>query len=141
MSVKLEARQYGPESTPEEIEAIRSRMQWLEPGVILWKEVPVMSLFSVEQATDKLTALTTDSKRFRMIVDLTDTASPPPPVRDKLMAFYKGHPKIECFAIYNGKNFVANVFARLMGAFIGLPISFHKTFEDALEQVRRSGGR
>lgn len=138
MSVMLEARQYGPESTPSEIEAIRSRMQWLEPGILLWKEVPQMSLFSVEVATTKLTELTADTARFRMIVDLTDTASPTVPVRDKLMAFYKGHPKIECFAIYNGKNFVANVFARLMGAFIGLPITFHKTYEDALAQVRRT---
>jgi hypothetical protein len=59
----------------------------------------VISELSVELATGKISELLAESRPIGMLVDLTEAQPPPPPVRNKLMAYYKGHPKIRCFAI------------------------------------------
>ena len=55
--VELEARAYGPDSTPEEVAAIRSRLTVVDGKVLLWRELPVMSAFVVDICFDQVEAM------------------------------------------------------------------------------------
>jgi hypothetical protein len=52
-ALQIEARAYGPDSTPEEIAAIKARVYLYAPDIIMWQEVPVMSVFQVEMFGEK----------------------------------------------------------------------------------------
>lgn len=137
MAHKIEARPYGPDSTPEEVEAIRARMRMYEPGIIFWEELPVQTLFSVRTGIAKLDELAKDYPGIIQIVDLRESSSPSQEVRAEITRVYKQHPKIKRIVLLTGKNALANVFARFIGILLGLNCTFHKTFDEALADARK----
>jgi len=48
MTAKLEARAYGPDSTGEEVQAIRDRVYKYRDGIVMYREVPIQSLFQLD---------------------------------------------------------------------------------------------
>ena len=61
--VDLEQRAYGPDSAPEECDAIADRVSLLEERVLLMREMPVQSPFSINLMFDRLEALARDWDR------------------------------------------------------------------------------
>src|SRR5262245_57097989 len=57
-AMKLESRPYGPDSTPEEIQAIRNRVSVYDGDIVMYKEVPVQSLFQLDLFQEKLEQIT-----------------------------------------------------------------------------------
>lgn len=105
MSVQIQARPYGPESTAEEIAAIKSRMTLLSPKVLQWEEMPVQTPFTVNIMIEAMAELSKDMPEFYLLVDLSKANTPTQPVRAALvksMSNFKNLTRIVC---YTGRNF------------------------------------
>jgi len=138
MTKKIEARPYGPDSTPEEIEAIRARLTWYEPGILLWRELPVQTIFSVRIKMIRLGEMVKEvNGPITELVDLSEAGSPPQEVRAELARVYKNHDRLKKFAIITGKNFLSNVFARFISSLIGFSATFHQTLEEAAAELKK----
>src|SRR5215471_19446827 len=75
-AVTLSPREYGPESSPEEQQAIADRVSVVEARVLLVRELPIQSPFTVQLMFDRIEALSQDWDRFAYVVDLTDAKRP-----------------------------------------------------------------
>jgi hypothetical protein len=137
MALGIEARPYGPESTPEEIAALKERVYVHSPGVIMYREVPVMTLFQLGLFEEKLNELSAALDSYALIIDLTETEAPSAPIRARLKELFVGQTKMRQTVVYTGKNFMLNVAAKFVLAQAGLrSFSVHKTREQALEALR-----
>src|SRR5690606_7799705 len=74
--IQLEAKAYGPDSTPAEIEAIGARLSLLRPDVVIYREVPVPSAFQIGVFGERLRQVTAGLDSYGLIMDLTQ-AKPP----------------------------------------------------------------
>jgi hypothetical protein len=136
----LEARPYGPDSTPDEIAAIKSRVYQLEPSIYIWHEVPMCSVFTSRLHGQVLNELTAGLPSYSYIVDLREAKPPAQEVRAALVKMYNQEmPRCSAIAVWTGRNFLLNVAAKfVLAGFIGLKkrCTLHSTFEDALATLR-----
>jgi hypothetical protein len=129
----VEARPYGPDSTPEEIAALKSRIYLYAPDIILWQEVPVMTVFQVEKFAEKVDELRRGLTSFRYLIDLREAPLPAPEVRAKLVSVFKDDAKLRDLAVFTGKNFLVNIACKFVFTAAGLRgFTIHKTLEQAL---------
>jgi len=142
-TVEFEPRPYGPESTPEEREAIADRVSVVDDRILLLHEVPVQSPFSVKIMFDRFRALAHDWDRFAYVVDLTDAKRPDPETRAALKAQILGiSPRVTHLAVAVGDNQLMRAMARLFAYGMGLTnVSIHATRAEAIEEARRAMGR
>jgi hypothetical protein len=134
MSVVIEEKEYGPDSSEQEITALRSRVYLYRPNVIYWQEIPIMSCWQVELLGHKLTELIQDLDNFSLLVDLTNSKPPNAQVRQSLRKVFgplknqeqenQGLIKI---SVFTGRNFLINVAAKFVMGGLGLPFSVHST--------------
>jgi hypothetical protein len=143
MSYVFENRAYGPESTPEEVQAIKECITVHEPGILLWRELPVHSLFSLDVVEERLQLLIRDLDRYDLLVDLVRAAPPSPAVRERLKRIFKSQAKLGRVAVFTERNFMLNVAAKfVLGGSVGLrKFSVHRTAEEALEELRHAPER
>lgn len=66
----FQRRMYGPDSTEEEIKAIRGQVYFITPDVICLKELPVASPFSISLCFEKVKELYGDNQDVSLIIDL-----------------------------------------------------------------------
>jgi hypothetical protein len=112
--LKLEAREYGPDSTPAEIEAIQARLFMLRPGVVMYREVPTPSPFQIGLFGEKLRKITADLAAYDMIMDLTEAKPPGSRSRDALRELFAAEHKLQRVAVFTGGNFIINSVAKLL---------------------------
>lgn len=112
--MQLEAKPYGPDSTPTEIAAIKARISMLRPGVVIYREVPVPSAFQIGVFADELRRLTAGLAAFSMIMDLSQARPPVRAVREALRELFAGQPKLRRVAVFTGGNFIINGVAKLL---------------------------
>lgn len=137
MSVSIEARPYGPDSTPEEIEAIKSRIYLHSEGVIMCRELPVMSDFSIEVLQDAVDELLRDPTCEYLILDVAEARRPTAAQRERLGARAKTRrDRIKHIAIVTGRNVLANIAVRFIMSGVFASFSVHKTLEDAELAIR-----
>ena len=87
LPIELEARAYGPDSTPEEVEALRAQVTLHSSGdAVLWREIPVMSEFSIDVCSDRLEELCAAHGCRFLLVDSRAGARPDAVVRKRLLA-------------------------------------------------------
>jgi hypothetical protein len=134
-TMKLAERPYGPESTPEEIKAIEACIYVLADGVLMYKEVPIPSIFQLDIFERRMTELG-DRSGYRLIIDLTEAQPPSAAIRERLKRLFGGQP-LRRVAVFTGKNFMLNIAAKfVLGGIIGLKnVSIHKTREEAVDAV------
>jgi hypothetical protein len=139
-TVEFEQRPYGPESTPEEREAIAGRVSVVDDRILLIHEVPVQSPFSVKLMFDRFQALTHDWDRFAHVVDLTEAKRPDPETRAVLKAeFLVISPRVVHLAVAVGDNLLMRAMARVFAYGMGLTnVSIHATRAEAIEEARRA---
>lgn len=111
---QLEAKAYGPESSPAEIAAIASRIYMLRPGVVMYREAPVPSPFQIGVFAERLRALTAGLDRYAMIMDLSQARPPGKQVREALRGLFAGEAKLGRVAVFTGGNFIINSVAKLL---------------------------
>ena len=139
MTKEIEARPYGPDSTPEEIAAIHARLRWYEPGILIWRELPVQTPFSVQTKMRRIAELAKEVPGPIMeLVDLSEAGSPAQEVRAELVKLYKDHPRLKKIAIITGKNFLSNVFARFISSLMGFTATYHQTIEQAVAELKKA---
>lgn len=138
MGIQLEARPYGPESSQEEIAAIKSRVYWYAEGIIMYREVPVLSAFQLNLFGEKLRELASrivDS--YILIIDLTETEPPNAESRAKLRLLFAEQTKMKRAVVFTGRNFLINVAAKFVLGSVGLKsFTVHGTLTEALEATR-----
>ena len=141
--MELEQRPYGPESTPEEREAIADRVSVVDDRILLIHEVPVQSPFSVQLMFDRLRALAHDWDRFAYVVDLTEAKRPTPETRAVLKAQTLGlSQRVTHLAVAVGDNLLMLAMARLFAYGMGFTnMTTHATRAEAIEEARRAMGR
>lgn len=112
--IQLEAKAYGPDSTPAEIEAIGARLAMLRPDVVVYREVPVPSPFQIGVFADKIGRLTAGLDGYGLIMDLTQAKPPGKAAREALRGFFAGQPRLRRVAVFTGGNFIINGVAKLL---------------------------
>jgi hypothetical protein len=136
MSVVIEARAYGPDSSAEEIEALRDRVSFYKGIAGLFHEVPVGSEFHVKVCFGRVDELLRAHDCDKLIIDLSGTSRPTAAVREKLRAW--------CFAVqdhlphiyvFTGRNFLVNVAARFVMAGIPQKVTVRKTLSEVEEAI------
>jgi len=135
----LEKRQYDENATPEEVEAIKSRVYILEEGIVFYKEVPVISVFSAKVMLTKVLQLVEEQNVKAMLVDLELAKPPSFQVRNVIFENLAPiMPKLEICCFSSGKNKLLNVAIQffLNGAkFPGSKIRIIKTKEESLQLI------
>jgi hypothetical protein len=141
--VELEPRAYGSESTREEAAAIAERVSIVDEGILLLREIPVQSPFSVNIMFDRFETLARDWDRFAYVADLTEAKRPDAETR----AVLKGRAlrlkfRVTHVAIAVGNNLLMRAMARLFAYGMGFAsVGIHATRAEAIEEARRVMGR
>ena len=138
--MELTQRPYGPESTREEREAIEERVSLIGERVLLMREIPVQSPFSVTLMFDRLETIVRDWDRFAYVADLTDATRPGPETRAALKERVLGiSTRVVHVAIVVGGNLLMRAMARLFAYGMGLrSVSIHTSRAEAIEEVGRA---
>jgi hypothetical protein len=141
--VNLEQRAYGPESTREESEAIADRVSSIDERVLLMREVPVQSPFSINLMFDRLESLARGWDRFAYVVDLSEARRPDAETRAVLKErVLRVSPRVAHVAIVVGSNLLMRAMARLLAYGMGLTsVGVHVTRAEAIEEAGRAMGR
>src|SRR5688572_8208741 len=137
MSMKLEARAYGPSSTPAEIEAIKERISLYSSDIVLYRELPVQSIFHLELFEQRLNELGGGMHHYDLLIDLTEAEFPSAAVRARLKKMFLGQKKLRKIAVFTGKNFVINTAAKFVLSEPGLSFSVHTHIEQAVASLRQ----
>jgi hypothetical protein len=141
--VNLQLRAYGPASTREESEAIEDRVSRIGEHVLLLREIPVQSPFSINLMFDRLESLADGWTRFSYVVDLTDAGRPDAATRATLKErVLRVNPRVTHVAIVVGNNLLMRAMARLIAYGMGMTsVGVHVTRAEAIEEAVRAMGR
>ncbi len=132
--IEIEARPYGPDSTPEEREALLRRVWLYRPDIVYWHELPVMSEWQVELFGRRMEELTESVDDYGVLVDLRHAKPPNAAIRRRLRDVYTRAMKsgLSRAAVFTEANFFINVAAKFVMGGAGLRVfSVHKHREDA----------
>ena len=136
----VEARAYGPNSTPAEVEALRGQIWVFAPGIIMYKEIPVLSLFHLDVYEQRLVELAATMESFKLLIDLRVAGRPNAAVRDRLKKMFARPGDMSQVAVFTGRNLLLNMAAKFVLSSAGLPrVSVVKTLDDALEVLGAGG--
>ena len=136
----IEARPYGPDASDAERAALKARIRWLEDDIIEYREVPVMSTFSISFMMDAVQELAGDRSRFALLVDLTETSRPNAEIRECLRTcIARERHRVRHVALFTG-SFLLSVAATFVFGHLGVEkVTTHKMREEAIEALRHGG--
>jgi hypothetical protein len=135
----VERREYGPECTPVEQAAIKSRVEVLENGIIRYRELPMQTPFSVDLMHDRMEELVAGWERFGQVVDLTCCRRPDAATRARVKQRIRHlRPRLVHVAVIVGANSVIRAVASIVGYALGVTVTLHPTEEKAFEAVRNA---
>ena len=92
--IQLEAKAYGPDSSPAEVEAIGARVAMVRADVVVYREVPVPSAFQIGVFGERIRQLTAGLDSYAMVMDLSQAKPPGKAAREALRGFFAGQPKL-----------------------------------------------
>jgi hypothetical protein len=138
--VNAPQRPFRPDSPREDVEAIADRVSIVADRVLLLREIPVQSPFSIDVMFDRLEALCERWPRFVYVVDLSEATRPGPETRAALKArVLRISARVEHVAFVVGGNVLMRAMARLVAYGMGLrSVSIHVTRAEALEEAARA---
>jgi hypothetical protein len=142
-SLNLQLRAYGPDSTREESQAIEDRVSRIGERVLLLREIPVQSPFSINLMFDRLESLAHGWDRFSYVVDLSEAGRPDAATRATLKErVLRVNPRVTHVAIVVGSNLLMRAMARLIAYGMGITsVGVHVTRAEAIEEAVRAMGR
>ena len=136
MNHEIEKRAYGPNSTDEELSAIRNRLSYLGGGVILYVELPVVSEFSVDVCFDTVDEMIRVHDAHTFLVDLQNAGRPDAAARERLHKRISGSQKIRHLATVTGKNALINVALRfILAGMLDIKTTVFRTIEEAKQEL------
>ena len=133
----LEHREYGPDSSPEERALIRDRVSLYRPHVIYWHEVPVMSVWQVQEMGEQFSTLAARLDRYHLLINLTEARPPNARIRAALRQVFAptSASGLDRCAVFTDRNYFISVAAKFVLGGAGL-----KARHRALRPRRRRGG-
>lgn len=135
---EIEARAYGPDSTAEEIAAIRSRVDIWRDGIILYRELAVITDFSVGICYDRVAELVNEGAQF-LIVDVRNAGRPDARMRKTIQGRIKAlEGRLRHIALVMDTNPFLTVAARFLQSALAVPFTVHATYEEAEEKLRNA---
>lgn len=138
MSVIIEPRPYGPESTEAERQAIKDRVTVYRENILLIKPIPVQTPFSIELYYQRIKELTVTMPSHCLLVDLSESRPPDAASRAKAQENLKNYTPSHV-ALFNAKNPFFKIAMQFIFSVVGVhKQSMHQTFEQALEAVERA---
>lgn len=138
--MELEARAYGPDSTPDEVQAIRDRISVLRDDIILYREMPVQSPFHLDLFDDELGRLALTMPQLALLIDLTEARPPSAETRERLRQIFGALTTLRAAAVFTGRNFVVNLAAKFVLSGLNLrSYTIHRTQEEAIQALGDAG--
>jgi hypothetical protein len=138
--LQIEARAYGPDSTSEQIEAIRSRICVLRDDIVLYREMPVQSPFHLDLFQEELGRLSKTLPAIALLIDLTEAKPPNARTRERLREIFRGLTNLRKVAVFTERNFVLNIAAKFVLNGLGLrSYTIHTTRDEALKALANAG--
>jgi len=136
---ELERRKYFKDSTEEEIEALRARVTILEDKIVLLKEIPVVTPFSIDTLFAKMKEISSSFDACGFLIDLTDTGMPDAISRRQLNSQFKlALSNVKHVSFVTGKNFIINTAARFVMHQTNLKsYSVNKTLEEGVLEIKK----
>ena len=140
--VTIEARPYGADMTPNEREALLSRVQIVEPGIIFYREIPVQSVESIDLMLGRMDELARQWPTFVEVLDLSTVVRPTPAVRATLRGWMRRlSPRMAHMCVIVEANIIMRAVARFVAYSMNITqVSFHETEAEALNAARRIRG-
>lgn len=137
--VEIEARTYGPDASPAELEALRARVTLYKPGIVLYREIPKTSPFTINLMYDVAEALVIEHDCPFFLVDVREATKLPSVQARKLIISraerLSGQIRHYCLVI-NDNPLIA-VASRFVQAAMTISLSLHGSIEDAEETFCR----
>lgn len=136
----LEKRPYNSDSTQEEIEMLKSRVNLINDDTICYQEVYVLSEFQIGIMSKRASELVVAGKDNYMILNLSHAKPPNAAQRKKIReCFSKFTEHIIHTSIYTQNNVLNNIAAKFILGSIGFPInSIHTTRDQSLESIKKA---
>jgi len=135
---RIEARPYGPASSPEECAALQERLSLRESHVVVFRETPIQTTFSLDVIWTRLREMTAALPSYAMVIDLTEAERPSAEVRAHLRKLFASLTGLERVAVFTGSNFLLNVAAKfVLAGLVQKPVTVHRTLDEAMEVIRR----
>ena len=137
MEHEIENRAYEPNSTPEEILALKDRVSFYDDEIVLYKETPVQTEFQLDICFKQIEDITSELSSFFLIIDLTEAQPPSANIRSLLrLKFMRLKDKLPYVALYTGKNFMLNLAAKFVLSNLDLKaFSIFKTKKEAIGSI------
>ena len=134
----LSGKSFGPESTSEELEALRNRVYMHSEDILVFKDIPESTRFSEKVLFDQADKLVGAHESFVMIVDLSDSTRPNAEVRHYIQDRIKSMTRLRHISvIIPNKNLLLEMAAKFIMRGMGLKsYAICKTLEEALERIR-----
>jgi len=108
------------------------RVHLLAPGIVMLRQVPHVTVQTVEVMFNHAGSLMKEAKRRVMVADLTEASMPSAEVRAQLRARI-GDLSLDDFRVVVGDNTIIKIAAQFVVASLGFPVSHaFSTVEDAL---------
>lgn len=132
----VEARAYTRETTTDaEAELVRARISLIEPGLLLYRELPVPSEYAIALMVERLTSLTAGLSRYTLLVDLAEASIPGDDVRRAIRDIF-ADPRLCWAAVFSTADPVRSLSARLIMEPLGIRFSVHSDRDEALAALR-----
>ncbi len=133
----LEEKKYEEGCSEEIINLIKDRVTVEGGAVILFKEIPIQTPFSVNIIFDQINLLKDQVNDYIIVIDLTEAKMPDVKVRRRIgERFTMLSENFKHVAFFTGKNGIINTAIKFVMYGINLKsYSVHKTKKEALEAV------
>lgn len=136
-TVEIQRRAYGPESTTAEIQAIKARIYLYRGAIVMYRELPIQSLFHLDLFEQRLNELGSRMSHYNLLIDLNEAEFPSAAIRTRLRKLFGGQKNLRRIAVFTGKNFIINAAARFVLGDLGdKTYSIHSTCQQAVDALR-----
>lgn len=134
--VEIERRTYGPDSTEPELTAIRARVSIVSTGVLMYRELPVTSAFSVDVMFDRVTEISAEMELFVFVADVSDCDRPNLNTRRRLVArLSQLHEQVPLLVAITGGSAMARAATRFVLGRSGIPVKICASESQALAEA------
>lgn len=135
---KFEQRAYNEDSNEEEIQAIKNQVYALDDEIIFIKELPIVSIFSINLVFAEIEKLGQQMEEYGILIDIRETAKPDTQTRRAInTGFSKICESTEHVSFCTGQNIIVNTAARFVMYQTNLnSFSIHKTIKASVQAIK-----
>ena len=137
--VEIQKKGYFEEnSSKEEIEVLKNRVDYYDKDIIWFRDIPIPSSFVQKLFFEKLNEIIGQDQKFYMLIDLRDVIIKKTDVENrdilkKTFEYYKSQIIHACVVI--GTNMFMRLAAKVVLRGRVESLSFHPSMEDALDKI------